>query len=281
MDYDIVIGNSMVETKKLPHKKFKALITSPPYNVGKNYRGYSDNMPEYQYQNMLKEIFSHSRDALTDDGLMFINLSDEARNPFRTHDVMRLLVSSVGMYPVHRVVWSKPNVQPLAPEKQMGFSHEFIFVLAKSEESPYKFNYYEEVDVWEFYERKDLSFDHPAVFPVELPERCAKLICKAGDSILDPFFGIGNTMLAARRLGLNCTGIELSHSYLDDIKRNVRYGESMYGGEHFRIIERGEVVSEVFCEGNPKLDLLDDTAEKKRMTQISELSHITGYFGEK
>lgn len=271
----------MIETKKLKPRSIKAVITSPPYNVGKNYKGYSDTLPEYQYQNMLKEIFSNCRELLTDNGLMFINLSDEARNPFRTHDVMRLLVSSVGMYPVHRVIWSKPNVQPLAPEKQIGFSHEFIFVLAKNEESPYKFNYYEERDVWEFYERKEVYFDHPAVFPVGLPERCAKLLCKEGDTLLDPFFGIGTTMLAARQLRLNCIGIELSPSYLEDIKRNIKYGQSFKGGEHFRIIEDGAVISEVVCEGYPERTFFDISEEQKKQADLADRNTLLGYVKKK
>lgn len=264
LTYTVIIGDSCIETKKIPSNLVKAVITSPPYNVGKNYKGYSDNLSETNYQILLRDVFTECKRILTDDGLMFINLSDEARNPFRTHEAMRILVSSVGLYPVHRVIWSKPNVQPLAPEKQIGFSHEFIFILAKKEDSPYKFNYYENVDVWEFYEKKEAYFDHPALFPVGLPERCAKLICKEGDTILDPFGGLCNTILAARSLRLNCICIELGIDYLYDIKRNIKYGQSITGGEHFKIIVDGELKDEVFCNNQENMTPEED---KRRLEE--------------
>jgi site-specific DNA-methyltransferase (adenine-specific) len=55
---------------------------------------------------------------------------------------------------------------------------------------------------------------HPATFPIELPRRCIKLSGATGtDVILDPFAGIGTTLLAAKQLGLDAIGYEIDANY--------------------------------------------------------------------
>ena len=54
---------------------------------------------------------------------------------------------------------------------------------------------------------------HSAVFPVALPEWFIKLFTKPGDLILDPFNGSGTTCVAAKRLGRNYLGIDISQEY--------------------------------------------------------------------
>lgn len=57
---------------------------------------------------------------------------------------------------------------------------------------------------------------HPSTFPVQLPEMCIRLHgVSATNLVLDPFMGIGNTAIAARRLGLPCVGFEIDSYYLD------------------------------------------------------------------
>jgi DNA modification methylase len=264
LEYEIVIGDSRVETKKLPSNRYKAIITSPPYNVGKSYAGYVDKKMEAAYQILLRDVFRECYRVMRDDGLLFINLADEAGNWFRSHDVIKLITSSLPYIPVHRIIWKKPYVQALATEKHVGFAHEFIFVLAKT--NSYTLKEYIPTDVWEFYERKESWETHPAVFPVELPIRCSKLICGEGDWILDPFAGTGTTMLAARHLNLNSTIIELSSEYLSDIKRKVRYGQSLKGGEHFKIYQDGLIKEEIKLEEPVSVSWDDETdMDEERM----------------
>jgi DNA modification methylase len=277
MEYEIIIGDSRVELQKIISNKYKAVITSPPYNIGKPYKGYSDKKLELEYQLMLRDVFRECKRVLREDGLMFINIADEAKNWYRSHDILRILNNSLKMIPIHRIIWKKPNVQALAIEKQIGFAHEFIFVLAKSNE--YKLKYYEPNDVWEFYSRKEDWLDHPAVFPPELPYRCARLICDEGDWLLDPFGGVGNTMLAARHMKLNCTIIELSNEYLSQIKMNVKYGQSMFGGEIFRIYQNGELKDEVKCEEKAGMDKEEEEREKEREREERRSIGLLKYIG--
>lgn len=56
---------------------------------------------------------------------------------------------------------------------------------------------------------------HPAPFPVELAERLIRLFSFAGDTVLDPFVGIGSTSMAALLVGRNSIGNEIEPDYLE------------------------------------------------------------------
>ena len=56
---------------------------------------------------------------------------------------------------------------------------------------------------------------HPAPFPVELSGRLIRMFSFAGDTILDPFVGVGSTSMAALRAGRNSIGNEIEPGYLD------------------------------------------------------------------
>jgi site-specific DNA-methyltransferase (adenine-specific) len=56
---------------------------------------------------------------------------------------------------------------------------------------------------------------HPAPYPVELAERLIRMFSFAGDTILDPFVGVGSTCIAAINSGRNSIGNEIEPKYLD------------------------------------------------------------------
>jgi DNA modification methylase len=62
--------------------------------------------------------------------------------------------------------------------------------------------------------REELGFKHPALFPVELPVRLLERFATDEDKVvLDPFAGSGSTIVAARQLGKQGIGIEISKAY--------------------------------------------------------------------
>jgi site-specific DNA-methyltransferase (adenine-specific) len=64
---------------------------------------------------------------------------------------------------------------------------------------------------------------HPATFPVQLAEWCIKLHGVARvETMLDPFLGIGNSAVAAKRCGIrNFIGFEIDEEYLAEAKRSL------------------------------------------------------------
>ncbi len=81
-----------------------------------------------------------------------------------------------------------------------------------------------QVAVWEFsYEKRDIRDKdiHPAVFPVGLPSKCIELFTHKGELVLDPFVGIGTTLIAAKDLERNAVGFDLGKRYINFTKERL------------------------------------------------------------
>ncbi len=71
------------------------------------------------------------------------------------------------------------------------------------------------LDVWEMLPESAKRVQHPAPFPVELPERLIHLYTYENDLVLDPFMGSGSTLVAAARLGRRYAGYDLDPAYVE------------------------------------------------------------------
>ncbi len=74
-----------------------------------------------------------------------------------------------------------------------------------------------QVAIWElYYEGRDIRDKdiHPAVFPIALPRKCIELFTHKGELVVDPFVGIGTTLIAARDLERNALGFDLNSKYI-------------------------------------------------------------------
>jgi site-specific DNA-methyltransferase (adenine-specific) len=68
--------------------------------------------------------------------------------------------------------------------------------------------------VWEIRPERARRVNHPAPFPVELPERFTRLYTYVGDVVLDPFLGSGSTAVAAVRNGRRYVGYDTDPEYV-------------------------------------------------------------------
>jgi len=64
--------------------------------------------------------------------------------------------------------------------------------------------------------------NHPTVKPIALMEYLVKLVTKKGGTVLDPFAGSGSTLVAAKNLGFNYIGIELTPEYIPIIEARLK-----------------------------------------------------------
>ena len=81
-----------------------------------------------------------------------------------------------------------------------------------------------QVALWEFfYEERDIRDReiHPAVFPIALPSKCIKLFTHKGELVLDPFAGVGTTLIAAKDLSRNAVGFDLKKEYVAFANRRL------------------------------------------------------------
>ncbi|MCM8766656.1 MAG: site-specific DNA-methyltransferase [Candidatus Omnitrophica bacterium] len=81
-----------------------------------------------------------------------------------------------------------------------------------------------QVAIWEFYyEKRDIRDKeiHPAVFPIGLPKKCIEIFTHKGELVLDPFVGIGTTLIAARDMERNGVGFDLNPKYIEFAKKRL------------------------------------------------------------
>ena len=89
------------------------------------------------------------------------------------------------------------------------------------------------------------DIDHPAVFPVALPEFLIAAYTDAGDIVFEPFSGSGTTMLAAERTGRICRTVEIAPEYVDVA---VKRFQQNYPGVHVTLLATGQSFDEVANE---------------------------------
>lgn len=75
-----------------------------------------------------------------------------------------------------------------------------------------------------YYEKRDIRDKdiHPAVFPIALPSHFIKLLTHKGELVLDPFVGIGTTLIAAQDLDRNAVGFDLKEEYIEIAKERLQ-----------------------------------------------------------
>ena len=142
---------------------------------------------------------------------------------------------------------------------------------------------------------EEIALHHPAIFPVELPKRLIEIFSKQNDRVvLDPFAGIGSTIVAARSLGKKGIGIEISQKY-SDLAREWLSQEGLFlkdsqsvihnrdARELLQIVEPGSV--DLVITSPPYWDVLSQkrTADYKPTRDYesgsSDLGKIASYHG--
>lgn len=86
------------------------------------------------------------------------------------------------------------------------------------------------------------DIDHPAVFPVALPEFVIEAYSDQGDIVFEPFGGSGTTMLAAQRTGRVCRTVEIAPEYVDVA---VRRFQQNHPGVPTTLLATGQSFDEV------------------------------------
>lgn len=73
------------------------------------------------------------------------------------------------------------------------------------------------ISIWSDLRRtkKEAALKHPAMFPMALPMRLIECFTRVGMTVLDPFVGVGTTVIAAQKLNRSGIGIELNPEYVE------------------------------------------------------------------
>lgn len=188
------------------------------------YDTYNDNLPHDVYVKWQRECLTEMMRVLKNDGAIFYNHKWRVQG-----GLLQDRQDIVSGFPVRQIIiWKRKGGINFNPGYFLP-TYEVIYMIAKPEfRLVPKANRYG--DVWEIPQERNNP--HPAPFPVALVERI--ISSTNAQLVLDPFMGSGTTAVAAKRLGRDFIGIDISETYCnmaaDRLEREVfAYA---YGGEH-------------------------------------------------
>ena len=206
------------------------MITSPPYNVGKEY---DDDLTLADYRAMLKRVWKETYRVLADGGRACINVANIGRKPYLPLNAFIATdMIELGYLMRGEIIWNKAasagsscawGSWRSASNPVLRDVHEYILVFSKTDfrrtgtESTISRDDFLECtkSIWQIPAESAKKVGHPAPFPVELPERLIRLYSFKGDVVLDPFMGSGTTAVAAKQTGRRWVGYDISQEYVD------------------------------------------------------------------
>ena len=244
---DTIFNVSAERMAELPDNSVHLMVTSPPYNVGKDY---DTDLTLEEHLTFLKRVWAETYRVLVPGGRACINVANLGRKPyiplhlFTVRDMLDLHFLMRG-----EIIWDKGASASAstawgswqsAANPTLRDIHEYILVFSKGsfqrgrleprpapdssgrKDTISKEEFLEYTkSVWDFSAESARKIGHPAPFPVELPYRLIQLYTFEGDVILDPFMGSGQTALAALKSGRHFVGYEINPDYCDLAQKRI------------------------------------------------------------
>jgi DNA modification methylase len=230
------------------------IVTSPPYNINIKYGNkwknrkiiksksvkYKDNFDNYDYQDMIKKVFSECVRVLKKNGSFYLNmknqfLKDSIITPFWILDILKKL------YLKNIIIWNFDWGGSTSNRFSSRYEYVFFFTKNKSNwtfnlndisipsvnyrPDRYKTQFKNPSDVWKIplvsgnsHERTN----HPAQYPEKLIERIILASTNKKQIVLDPFMGSGTTAVVSKRLKRYYVGYEIHKKYIDIANQRLK-----------------------------------------------------------
>jgi site-specific DNA-methyltransferase (adenine-specific) len=229
---DTISNTSSEAMSELPDNSVHLMVTSPPYNVGKDY---DEDLSLDEYLAFLKRVWAETYRVLVPGGRACINIANLGRKPYiPLHAFVLIDMLNLGFLMRGEIIWDKGASASAstawgswqsASNPTLRDTHEYILVFSKgnfrrekmdgradtiSKEEFLEFT----KSVWTFPAESAKKIGHPAPFPVELPYRLIQLYTFSREIVLDPFMGSGQTALAALKSNRHYVGYEVNEEYL-------------------------------------------------------------------
>jgi adenine-specific DNA-methyltransferase len=245
MKQKYLFGDSRDLIKNIKDESINLVVTSPPYNIGKNYGKYKDKVSLEEWKNLISDITEQVARVLTPNGSFFLNVSpvpdSKTKEIIPLDSIAYFIAKEHGLYLRNSIIWNFNNMQN--PTKRLSGRWESIQWFVKDINN-YVFNLDDikvpyitkndkrldpnggrnPTDVWYFNRvnnmtKKKLNIsEFPCIYPVPMIERILKMSSNTGDVVLDPFLGSGTTLVACENLGRKGIGFELDRELEKVIK---------------------------------------------------------------
>lgn len=226
---DRVFVQSSEAMTQLPDDCVALMVTSPPYNVGKEY---DDDLGLDEYLGLLRRVFTETYRVVEPGGRVAVNVANLGRKPYLPlNHLIGVLLTEVGFLLRGEIIWRKAKAAggstawgswQSAKNPTLRDVHEYVLVASKEsfrreragEDTISKEDFLEAtLSVWDILPESARRVGHPAPFPTELPRRLIELYTFKGDLVLDPFLGAGSTAIAAVQAERRFIGYELDPDY--------------------------------------------------------------------
>ncbi len=241
IDWKIICGDALETMAKMPSSSIDLVITSPPYNLGEGMEskgglriahqgskwskqtsgvgwsiGYDvcrDDLPYPEYVEWQGKVLKECFRLIRSSGAIYYN-----HKPRVVNGILRHPISLIGDLPLRQeIIWNRKSGFNATNNAYMP-THEIILIIAKKDFRLRDKSASAIGSVWTF--PPDISTDHPAPFPLELPRKI--LETTTAKTVLDPFCGSSTTGAACVEFGRDFIGIELSEFWADYGKARIR-----------------------------------------------------------
>ena len=251
---DVVLfqGDTLDFLAQVPSEFVQLVVTSPPYNLNKEYE---NKLDLEDYINQQRKVISESVRVLKPTGSICWQVGNYVENGeiIPLDIILYPIFSELNLHLRNRIVWHFGH--GLHATKRFSGRYEVILWFTKGEN--YIFNldavrvpqkYPDKKhfkgpnkgqlsghplgknpsDVWEIPNVKSNHVEktiHPCQFPVELIERLVLALTNEGDWVLDPFLGVGTTAIASLMHGRRAMGAEIMPQYVEVAKERLHKAE--------------------------------------------------------
>lgn len=245
----ILLGNSE-NMAIIPDNSLHLMITSPPYNVSKEY---DQDLSLEEYLELLKNVFKETYRVLVHGGRACVNVANLGRKPYiPLSDYISKMMIELCFDMRGEIIWNK--AASASPSTAWGSwrsasnpilrdVHEYILIFSKGDykrdrtqqEKELKKNTILRDDfmewtksIWTFKAESAKRIGHPAPFPLELPHRLIQLFSFTQDIILDPFMGSGTTAVSALKNNRNFIGFDTNNDYINLAQKRILSCQNLF-----------------------------------------------------
>jgi DNA modification methylase len=230
---DVIFNHTSEEMDELADCSVHLMVTSPPYNVGKDYDA---DLSLEEYLAFLRGVWKEAYRVLVPGGRACVNVANLGRKPYiPLNGLIAKEMTELGFLMRGEIIWDKASSASTstawgswqsATNPTLRDTHEYILVFSKgsfrrdkmdgrvSTISKDEFLEFTK-SVWEIPSESARKVGHPAPFPVDLPYRLIQLYTFSDEIVLDPFMGSGQTAIAALKAGRHFVGYETIGEYVE------------------------------------------------------------------
>ncbi len=242
-------GDCLEMLSTMPTECIQLVVTSPPYNIGKEYESRID--PD-SYADQQRQVISECVRVLRPNGSLCWQVGNYVKNGaiVPVDSLLYPVFADLGLKMRNRIVWRFGH--GLHCKNRFSGRYETIVWYTKTDDYffdldpvrvPQKYpgkKYFKGSkageyscdprgknpgDVWDIPNVKSNHVEktaHPCQFPVGLVERLVLSMTRPGDAVFDPFAGVGTTIVAAVRHARSGHGAEIVKEYIDIAEERIR-----------------------------------------------------------